>query len=93
MEDRVKQYMSEYLLDREQRMQAEFSQSIISMCLWAFLCGAVIALSSLLPMIIGFALGITAAYNKPELVSFLVLRFVSIISQYRNISPPQTNPT
>lgn len=83
MEDRVKQYMNEYLLDREQRMNADFSRSIMSICAWAFLCGAVVAMSSLLPLVIGFALGITTAYQKPELVGFLVQRIVTVIGKAR----------
>ena len=83
MEDRVKQYMSEYLLDREQRMNADFSNAVLSMCLWAFLCGAVVALTSLLPLIIGFALGIATAYQKPELVGFFIHRMIAVITRAR----------
>lgn len=83
MEDRIKQYMGEYLLDREQRMNADFSNAVLSMCAWAFLCGAVVALSNLLPMVIGFALGIAVATRSPDLVNFFVQRFVAIISRVR----------
>lgn len=79
VEDRIKTYMSEYLLDKERRLNSEYSKSMISLCLWSFLCGAIIAYSSLLPMTIGFALGISFAYKKPELVSYVIEYATSII--------------
>jgi len=81
MEDRVKTYMGEYMLDREQRMNADFSHAMMSMCLWAFMCGAIVAYSSLLPMVIGFTLGIVTAYHKPDLVNFVVQYATGVISR------------
>jgi Sec-independent protein secretion pathway component TatC len=80
-EDRIKTYMSEYLADKEKRLQSDLSNSLMSMCLWAFLCGAIAAYSSTLPLIIGFTLGAATAHNKPEYINFVISWFHAIIAK------------
>jgi ABC-type multidrug transport system permease subunit len=71
--------MKEHLQDREKRMEADLAQSTLSIFVWGFLCGAIAAYSSLLPMLIGMTIGVALAYKKSEFVNFLILRSSALI--------------
>jgi hypothetical protein len=81
--------MNEHLTDREQRMEAELSQRTLTLFIWGFLCGALAAYSSLMPLIMGMFIGVSLTYKKPELMNFLILRASATIHRITHYTRAQ----
>lgn len=72
VEDRLRTHMNEYIVQREERLNSEISNNVTSIFVWGVLCGAVLSYVSLIPMLVGFAIGISIGYGHSETVERLI---------------------
>lgn len=72
VEDRLRTHMNEYVAQREERLNSEIASNVTSIFVWGVLCGAVLSYASLIPLLIGFAIGISIGYGHSEMVERLI---------------------
>lgn len=56
-EERIKELLKEYLYERRENLDRDISNATSGIFLWGFLCGIVVAYTSLWPFIIGVTVG------------------------------------